>query len=79
MRPLRPMDADLALPLEASQLLRSIERAFGQSFALLECSNGKVLRPARTAFRSTCTREFRPANKSPSAGCRKFSTKFRRC
>ncbi len=41
-----PMDAELALPLEASQLLRSIERAFGKSFALLECSNGKVLRPA---------------------------------
>jgi HD-GYP domain-containing protein (c-di-GMP phosphodiesterase class II) len=41
-----PMDADLALPLEATQLLRSIERAFGQSFALLECGNGKVLRPA---------------------------------
>src|SRR4029079_9984320 len=41
-----PLDADLALPIEASQLLRSIERAFGQSFALLECGNGKVLRPA---------------------------------
>jgi len=39
-------DADLALPIEAVQLLRSIERAFGQSFALLECSNGKVLRKA---------------------------------
>lgn len=41
-----PLDADLALPPEAAQLLRSIERAFGQTFALLECSNGKVLRPA---------------------------------
>src|SRR5262245_64927433 len=41
-----PTDSDLALPLDASQLLRSIERAFGQSFALLECGNGKVLRPA---------------------------------
>ncbi len=41
-----PIDADLALPPEASQLLRSIERAFGRSFALLECGNGKVLRPA---------------------------------
>src|SRR4029078_279186 len=39
-------DADLALPIEAVQLLRSIERAFGQSFALLECSNGKILRKA---------------------------------
>jgi HD-GYP domain-containing protein (c-di-GMP phosphodiesterase class II) len=44
------MDADLALPPEASQLLRSIERAFGQSFALLECSNGKVLRAAENGL-----------------------------
>jgi HD-GYP domain-containing protein (c-di-GMP phosphodiesterase class II) len=41
-----PMDADLALPIEASQLLRSLERAFGQSFAVLECGNGIVLREA---------------------------------
>jgi HD-GYP domain-containing protein (c-di-GMP phosphodiesterase class II) len=41
-----PPEADLALPLEANQLLRSIERAFGRSFALLECGNGKVLRQA---------------------------------
>ena len=40
------IDVDLALPPEAAQLLRSIERAFGRSFALLECGNGKVLRPA---------------------------------
>ncbi len=38
------MDADLALPLEESQLLRSIERAFGQSFAVLECGTAQVLR-----------------------------------
>lgn len=41
-----PTDVDLALPVEAGQLLRSIERAFGQSFAVLECGNGKVLRAA---------------------------------
>src|SRR6476620_4908990 len=44
------LDADLVLPAEATQLLRSIERAFGQSFALLECSNGKVLRAAENGL-----------------------------
>ncbi len=39
-------DADFALPLEASQLLRSIERSFARSFTVLECGTGKVLRPA---------------------------------
>lgn len=41
-----PVNLDLALPGEASQLLRSIERAFAQSFALVECGNGRILRTA---------------------------------
>jgi putative nucleotidyltransferase with HDIG domain len=40
------LDADLALPLEANQMLRSIERAFAQSFAVIDCGTGQVLRAA---------------------------------
>ena len=43
-------DADLALSLEATQLLRSIERAFSQSFTVLDCATGQVLRPATNAL-----------------------------
>ncbi len=41
-----PIDADLALSLEASQMLRSLERAFCQSFAVIECNTGLTLRTA---------------------------------
>jgi putative nucleotidyltransferase with HDIG domain len=41
-----PIDADLALPLEANQFLRSLERAFGQSFAVIDTGTGQTLRAA---------------------------------
>jgi putative nucleotidyltransferase with HDIG domain len=39
-------DNDLALPVEANQMLRALERAFGQQFTLVDCGTGKTLRAA---------------------------------
>jgi HD-GYP domain-containing protein (c-di-GMP phosphodiesterase class II) len=39
-------EMELILPNEAHQMLRSLERAFGQSFAVIECATGRVVRPA---------------------------------
>ncbi|HVT29960.1 MAG TPA: HD domain-containing phosphohydrolase, partial [Lacipirellulaceae bacterium] len=41
-----PIDTDLVLPPEASQVLRSLERAFGQSFAVIDCGTSQTLRNA---------------------------------
>ena len=43
-------EIDLALPVEAIQMLRSVERAFGQSFAVVDCGTGQVLRAATNAL-----------------------------
>lgn len=43
-------DADQLLPAEANQVLRSVERAFGQSFAVLDCGTGRMLRPATNSL-----------------------------
>jgi putative nucleotidyltransferase with HDIG domain len=39
-------DTELNLSIEAHQMLRSLERAFGQSFTVIECATGRVVRPA---------------------------------
>jgi HD-GYP domain-containing protein (c-di-GMP phosphodiesterase class II) len=39
-------DAAVVLPTEASQILRSIERAFSTSFAVIDCGTGQVVRAA---------------------------------
>src|SRR5689334_473802 len=41
-----PADAAFVLPPEANQVLRSIERAYSTSFAVIDCGTGQVLRPA---------------------------------
>ena len=43
---LEPADGGQGLPAEAQQLLRSLERAFRQSFAVIDCTSGRRLRPA---------------------------------
>ena len=37
-------DVEQALPNEAHQMLRALERAFGQSFSVIDCSTGNVVR-----------------------------------
>ena len=39
-------DIDQPLPNEAHQMLRALERAFGQSFAVVDCTTGQTVRPA---------------------------------
>ncbi len=39
-------DVAPTLPNEAHQMLRSLERAFEQSFSVVDCSTGQLLRPA---------------------------------
>ena len=39
-------DIDQPLPNEAHQTLRALERAFGQSFAVVDCTTGQTVRPA---------------------------------
>jgi len=39
-------DIEQNLPSEAHQMLRSLERAFGQSFSVIECATGQVIRSA---------------------------------
>jgi putative nucleotidyltransferase with HDIG domain len=41
-----PLDAELVLPGEANQMLRAIERAFAQSFAVIDCRTGRVAHAA---------------------------------
>jgi HD-GYP domain-containing protein (c-di-GMP phosphodiesterase class II) len=38
-------DIEQVLPNEAHQMLRALERAFGQSFSVMDCSTGNVVRP----------------------------------
>ncbi|HEX5470800.1 MAG TPA: HD-GYP domain-containing protein [Lacipirellulaceae bacterium] len=42
-----PIDADFILPSEANQVLRALERAFGQSFSVIDCGSGQTLRAAK--------------------------------
>jgi putative nucleotidyltransferase with HDIG domain len=44
------LGSDQALPLEAGQMLRALERAFGQPFAVIECGTGQVLRAAEAGL-----------------------------
>src|SRR2546423_15664362 len=44
------IEADSALPLETNQMLRSLERAFAHSFAMIECGTGRVLRAAASGL-----------------------------
>src|SRR5215213_6471688 len=37
-------DIEQVLPNEAHQMLRALERAFGQSFTVIDCSAGSILR-----------------------------------
>jgi hypothetical protein len=39
-------DADLFLPVDAQQMLRSLEKACGESFSIVDCANGQILRVA---------------------------------
>jgi putative nucleotidyltransferase with HDIG domain len=39
-------DIDQPLPNEAHQTLRTLERAFGQSFTVVDCATGQTIRPA---------------------------------
>ena len=39
-----PCDVEQILPAEAYQTLRALERAFGQSFAVLDCATGQTVR-----------------------------------
>src|SRR6185295_16385665 len=46
-----PTSIDSALPTEANQMLRSMERALGQSFTVIECGTGLTLRAAADGLR----------------------------
>ena len=43
-------DVDATLPNEAHQMLRSLERIFGQSFSVLDCATGEVIRSATNSL-----------------------------
>ncbi|MCI0332548.1 MAG: HD-GYP domain-containing protein [Planctomycetes bacterium] len=43
-------DADSVLPIEAHQMVRALERAFGPVFNVIDCASGQVLRPAANAL-----------------------------
>ncbi len=42
--PVLASEIEQVLPNEAHQMLRSLEKAFGQSFTVIECTTGHVLR-----------------------------------
>ncbi len=41
-----PADADQILRTDGQQVVRALERAFGQSFSVIDCTTGHVVRPA---------------------------------
>jgi hypothetical protein len=46
-RPATVADEGAVVRSEANQMVRALERAFGQSFSVVECTAGRVVRPAQ--------------------------------
>jgi HD-GYP domain-containing protein (c-di-GMP phosphodiesterase class II) len=49
-RPAAVADEGAGVRSEANQMVRALERAFGQSFSVVDCTAGHIIRPAQTGL-----------------------------